>query len=390
MASIQKNGDVWHLRYRVNGKNKGHSLKTKSKREALKKLKEWEEEQAAYAAMERFNLGFNDGIVQSNPELGFQQERELEENLRAQAVAYEQYRHLSLDDLWTKWSTWAEKNRARNTVIGYQTAWNKWALVPHVTDVTHVTKANIEELVRILSEEKKISASGITQYLINFQGIFATAIAEGWIAMQNPFQLGWLEAKQTRIKPFLNEVEREEVLQKAIEIGDPNTILFVAIAGWAGLRKDEVANLMWHEIDFNRKVITIQAHDADPAKGIEEFTIKGKRLRVIPIATRLMEILQEHRQERGYVISIPAKDTAKVREGRFRFKLNMPQSFYRVVEAFPEYHLTPHLLRHSFASILVGKGISIFKVSKWLGHASVSITENVYAHLAPLHDEDIG
>ena len=44
------------------------------------------------------------------------------------------------------------------------------------------------------------------------------------------------------------------------------------------------------------------------------------------------------------------------------------------------------MLRHTFASHLVMKGISIYKVSQWLGHQSVNTTM-VYAHLAPQDDE---
>ena len=45
-----------------------------------------------------------------------------------------------------------------------------------------------------------------------------------------------------------------------------------------------------------------------------------------------------------------------------------------------------HALRHTFASHLVMKGVSIYEVSQWLGHKSVNTTM-IYAHLAPQHDE---
>ena len=48
-----------------------------------------------------------------------------------------------------------------------------------------------------------------------------------------------------------------------------------------------------------------------------------------------------------------------------------------------------YTLRHSFASQLVMAGVSIFKVSAFLGHASVTTTQKHYAHLAPevLHED---
>ena len=48
---------------------------------------------------------------------------------------------------------------------------------------------------------------------------------------------------------------------------------------------------------------------------------------------------------------------------------------------------TPHSLRHTFASQLAIKGVSLYKISKWLGHADFKTTQ-IYAHLQA-HDEDI-
>ena len=44
--------------------------------------------------------------------------------------------------------------------------------------------------------------------------------------------------------------------------------------------------------------------------------------------------------------------------------------------------ITPHVARHTFASILAQKGESIYKIAKWLGDTT-EVTEKHYAHLAP-------
>jgi integrase len=46
-----------------------------------------------------------------------------------------------------------------------------------------------------------------------------------------------------------------------------------------------------------------------------------------------------------------------------------------------------HQLRHSFASGLLAAGVPIFKVSRWLGHASIQLTADAYGHLIPKPDE---
>jgi site-specific recombinase XerD len=65
----------------------------------------------------------------------------------------------------------------------------------------------------------------------------------------------------------------------------------------------------------------------------------------------------------------------------------LTREFKRVVaqpSGLPDFTL--HTLRHTFASHLAMRGVSIYKVSQWLGHKSVNTTM-IYAHLAPQDDE---
>ena len=58
------------------------------------------------------------------------------------------------------------------------------------------------------------------------------------------------------------------------------------------MRKDEVANLRWEDLDFARKVITLQARKADPTRGIQEFQLKSRKTRTIPLKTALGETVR--------------------------------------------------------------------------------------------------
>lgn len=51
-------------------------------------------------------------------------------------------------------------------------------------------------------------------------------------------------------------------------------------------------------------------------------------------------------------------------------------------------HMGWHDLRYTFASRLAQEGISIYKICKWLGHSDIKTTQ-IYAHFAPVYDEDI-
>lgn len=58
-----------------------------------------------------------------------------------------------------------------------------------------------------------------------------------------------------------------------------------------------------------------------------------------------------------------------------------------VTEAGLKDWVTPHVMRHTFASIAAQGGVSLFKIGAWMGHSMSEVTE-IYAHLAA-YDDDI-
>jgi integrase len=224
-----------------------------------------------------------------------------------------------------------------------------------------------------------LSKSGITSYVRFLQGMYATAIKEGWFKGENPFH-STRDNKRDSVVRFLSKEDAQKLLAAAKEL-DKVTYLFIAIALHTGMRKDEVANLRYEEIDFDRKVITLQAKKADPKRRIQEFQLKSKLARSIPLKTELAEILAPYRKAEGYVI-LPTTG-----ENVSRFRWRMPRAFAKAQKE-SGVKANPHLFRHTFASWAALEGISIFKISKWLGHASVQLTSDVYAHLQA-HDADI-
>ena len=64
------------------------------------------------------------------------------------------------------------------------------------------------------------------------------------------------------------------------------------------------------------------------------------------------------------------------------------QAFKNMVEEIDVPHLTPHGLRHQYATAARETGVDMDVISKNLGHASVAITNDIYAHLTPEVMED--
>ena len=136
-----------------------------------------------------------------------------------------------------------------------------------------------------------------------------------------------------------------------------------------GLRKSELANLEWDDVDFERKVIKVTAKDG--------WSPKGKREREIPMNDELVELLLKMRSEpkRKYVVE---KNNAK------RYDRALWENFWRLAKKLDIKRVNIHTFRHTFASYLIINGVDLVTVKELLGHKDISTTMR-YAHLVPGH-----
>jgi len=186
---------------------------------------------------------------------------------------------------------------------------------------------------------------------------------------------------------YLSDAEIETCLAVASEHGFR---LMVLAALKTGMRLNEMRLLQWQDVDLGRDLICVRVS-------------KTGKARFIPIHPELKVALLEAQRESGYVFPKPAppahhrkKDARPdyTQPASKRYYHDLIQPLRDAVPAFTSAvgHKSVgrgwHLFRHTFASRLVMAGVSIFKVSKWLGHSQVQMT-TVYAHLAPDFDEGI-
>lgn len=184
-----------------------------------------------------------------------------------------------------------------------------------------------------------------------------------------------------------------------------NFALF-ALAVGAGARQGELLGLAWADFDLNRGTMNVRRALAQ-VKG--EFTLKEPKsktsIRTVTLPLFALRAVEEHRRAtlKGGLITGPVFCT---RTGGHLDKKNVRRAFKAIVakantaeqarakEAGTHPDLIPdairfHDLRHTHASALISSGSSIKAVSRRLGHADVSITLRVYAHLMPDDDEKL-
>jgi integrase len=142
-----------------------------------------------------------------------------------------------------------------------------------------------------------------------------------------------------------------------------------------GLRKAELCALRWEALDLDQRVGQIQNQ--------EHFTTKNGKNRAVPLSDDLCAILRQHRRPSGFVLK-PGLGYAVAKKYRWEFR-GLFASLVR--DAALGDWVTPHVMRHTFASLAAQAGVSLYKIGSWTGHSSSEVTE-IYAHLAA-YDPDI-
>ena len=153
-----------------------------------------------------------------------------------------------------------------------------------------------------------------------------------------------------------------------------NIYIVFALGIYAGLRKIEIVNARWEWFDFDNKLIVIKEHD--------DFRLKDYESRTLPFHHKLTDILSPIKMKDGFLLSSGRKS-----DGKYRYRYEFKKLFKKVVTVAKLEWVTPHVLRHTFGSQLAMAGVSIYKISQWMGHSHVETTK-IYAHLQK-QDEDI-
>jgi integrase len=141
----------------------------------------------------------------------------------------------------------------------------------------------------------------------------------------------------------------------------------VLLAVNTGMRRGELFDLMWGDVDLQKKTVTIEGK-----------TAKTGNTRHIPLNSEAIKILRAwygQASGEGLVFISPATGS------RFD-NIKTAWSNLRTRAAIKDFRF--HDLRHTFASKLVTAGVDLYTVKELMGHSTIQMTER-YAHLAPEH-----
>jgi integrase len=163
----------------------------------------------------------------------------------------------------------------------------------------------------------------------------------------------------------------------------------VATALYTGARISELLGLVWEDIDFEQGEVHVRAQLSRAHRGAPPQRVATKTpasVRDVPLVPQLASLLADHRHRSRFAkdsdwVFATANGTPHGHRNVTRRGLQRAARRARIEDgAGPA--LRYHDLRHSFAShLILDLGLDVAQTSRFLGHASPTITLNVYTHL---------
>jgi len=269
-------------------------------------------------------------------------------------------------------AVWMERGLSANTLAAYKadlTALGRW-LEDHDSALLKATRTEILGFIAARVEGGSRPRSTARQ-LSSFRRFFRYVIREGLMTEDPTAQIAMPKIGRSLPKS-LTEAEVDALLE-APSVNDPlghrdRTMLEVLYA--TGLRVSELVNLKHTQINFNQGVLRVLG--------------KGNRERLIPLGEEAMRWLRQFMQSSRVEILLE-RQTDYLFPTRRGDRMTR-QAFWHIIKRYAkkaavEKELSPHTLRHAFATHLLNHGADLRVVQMLLGHSDLSTTQ-IYTHVA--------
>ena len=236
-------------------------------------------------------------------------------------------------------------------------------------------------------DEAAVNALLLQKYHRLISTVLEQAVKEGLVPFNVAARATLPKAEHKDVNYF--QPEQVAAIREALEQEPMKWKTLVHLLLITGARRGEVLGLKWDKVDFEGNRIFICNNILYRADvGIYESSPKTERSRrYVALPTETMQLLRRYRawqaeerlrlgeyyQNQGFVF---AQDNGNPMH---------PDSVTNWLKKFSRRHdlphINPHAFRHTMASMLYFNGVDSVSISKRLGHAQVSTTANIYAHV---------
>jgi len=266
-----------------------------------------------------------------------------------------------------------EKGLSNNTLDSYQRDLRKFFLFiekNNINEIEHISRNVITDYL-LEQKEKGMAATTLTRNLASIRSFYQFLQKEQIITENPSLELETLKTEKKL--PHVLSFSEVELLLNQPESG--NTI---------GQRDKAMLELLYATGMRVSELVSLDVSDVNMKMGFIKCIGKGKKERMIPLGSIALLNVQEylkssrpkllkHKEEKA--IFLNQKGTRLTRQG-----------FWKILKKYTliagiRTDITPHTLRHSFATHLLENGADLRSVQEMLGHADIATTQ-IYTHVA--------
>jgi integrase/recombinase XerD len=276
-------------------------------------------------------------------------------------VAMEQFlRHLQI-----------ERGLSANTLAAYRRDLRKFAAYAAQQKI-RLERVDRDAVIEFLSSlyRQKLGSRSVARHLVTLRVFFRFAVAEGMLG-EDPT----LNLESPRIWKSLPAFLSLDQVEKLLAAPDPAKTL--------GLRDAAMLEVLYSTGLRVSELVGLRLAEVDHAMGCVRCVGKGNKERLVPLGRRAIQALRLYlHKARGGLLRGRASPYVFVNHlGNKMSRVG----FWKVLKAYgrraglPQ-RLSPHVMRHSFATHLLERGADLRAVQVMLGHADISTTQ-IYTHV---------
>lgn len=260
-----------------------------------------------------------------------------------------------------------EKGLSSNTIDAYRRDLGNFldfCYINNIIELTQVQRTHINSYIRIL-REGEYSPTSMTRKIASLRGFFKWLCANE-ICKSNPTITLEQPKLPKRLPKVMTLQEMEIILNQ--DLSPYHKVILELLYG-CGLRVSELVGLKISDMDINGKYLYC--------------TGKGSKERLVPLGSIAIEAIKNYLPERDFILQKYRIDSKKFLIND-RGKVITRQEVYTFIKEQGEKvhkHISPHTLRHSFATHLLENGADLRVVQELLGHSDVSTTQ-LYTHIS--------
>ena len=264
-----------------------------------------------------------------------------------------------------------EKRYPETTVTSYLNALNKYNDFIDEKNIQYktITKDEIREYLKRLDEEN-YSKSSVSQNLSALRNFYSFLVNNNKIT-SNQFKLIKNPKKEKHLPNFLQPDELQSIFD-SIELETPLGIrnrLIIELLYATGLRVSELVSLELKDIDFSSHEIRV--------------TGKGDKERIVFFGDYALKYLKMYlNRSRSILLNGKKEDILLLnKDGNPITARGIEVVIDKIVnEAALKHNISPHVIRHTFATDMLNNGADLKSVQELLGHSSLSTTQ-IYTHI---------